>query len=93
MDFFANLPKTGDIERFALRIRNYPITGLGIVQLAERMRCTDELVNFLRLFSGRMIFKDHGEVLNYCRLLSGLLCEDENLQAEFIHESKRGLDE
>ena len=84
MKYTKELPQIRDIERLAIRIRNFPITGLGIVQSAEHIGCTDEIIDFLKLFSERIVFKSRAEFVNYCGLLSGLLYEESPAEPELL---------
>ncbi len=82
----AQLPKLKNLRRFALAIKSFPITGLGVIQYAEHLGYDDETINFLKLFSREMIFNSRSDFLNHCALLERMVKEEKRQPASFVHE-------
>ncbi len=69
-------PKMFELRRFALKIMSFPITGLGIVQYAEHSGYPNQLIDFVKLFSGRTVFNSRSGFLESCRLLKNLMRQE-----------------
>lgn len=85
MQQIQSLPKINELRRFAYTIPNFPITGLGILQVAERTE-TKSVTDFLELFSGRVIFFNRGQFLHICRLLLRMIRESSSSSDETVME-------
>lgn len=71
-----SLPRIKELQQFAYTIKNFPITGLGIVQSAEHMGSDDRVVDFVKLFSDRVVFFSRLQFMQTCRLLKKLIKEE-----------------
>lgn len=78
------LPRSGELRSLASQVRNYPITGLGIVQHAEHLGYDDATIKFLKLFSKHMVFACRKDFLEYCILLKRLLKEEYKAEEEHL---------
>jgi hypothetical protein len=77
-------PTPVELRRLANEIDRYPISDLGIIQLAEHRGYSNELVGFLKLFYREMIFKNRAELLNYCQLLESVMSEEHQSKPELV---------
>lgn len=76
MTYQKTLPKLKNLRHLASEIESFPITGLGIAQCAEHLGYDDGTVNFLKLFSSRMVFNSRADLIYQCSLLERLLREE-----------------
>ncbi len=84
MIYTAQLPKLKNLQQFAYMIRNFPITGLGIVQYAEHLGVDDQTIDFLKLFSQEKSFHSRSDFLNHCTLLERMVKEERRQPAEYL---------
>ncbi|PJE65523.1 hypothetical protein COU91_01260 [Candidatus Saccharibacteria bacterium CG10_big_fil_rev_8_21_14_0_10_47_8] len=82
--YTEQLPRINSLKLLAREIRNFPITGLGIVQHAEHLGCDKEIIDFLRLFSQGILFNSRNDFLNQCSLLEKLLEEESQSVPEHL---------
>ena len=76
MVFTEQLPKIKDLRRLSKEIRNFPITGFGIVQCAEHSGYDEETLDFLKRFSKRLVFQSRTDFINHCGLLEDLVRQE-----------------
>ena len=88
MIYTEKLTKLATLRQLAWQIKNFPITGLGIVQSAEHMGYDDETIDFIELFSGRRVFNSRSDFMYHCRLLNMLLKEEKCSLAEHSASSE-----
>lgn len=84
MIYTEKLPRLDKLRRLATEIKNFPITGLGIVQHAEHLNYDNEIIDFLRLFSQNMVFNSRTDFLDHCSLLERLLKEERRSVPEHL---------
>lgn len=84
MIYTERLPRLNSLRLLAKEIRNFPITGLGIVQHAEHLGYDKETIDFLGLFSQGILFNSRNDFLNQCSLLEKLLEEERNSVPEHL---------
>jgi hypothetical protein len=72
------------LHLLAKQIKSFPITGLGIVQCADHLGYDDEAINFLKLFSQKMVFNSRTDFVNHCSLLERLLKEERQSVPEYL---------
>ena len=84
MTYEKSLPKLKELRQLASGIKTFPITGLGIVQYAEHLGYDDNTVNFLKLFSSRLIFNNRTELIYHCSLLERLIREETKMPVEHL---------
>jgi hypothetical protein len=78
------LPKLDTLQALAKEIPYYPITGLGVAQWAEHLGYSDDVVEFIKLYSEKIVFNSRTDLLNHCRLLEKLLIEERKSVKEYI---------
>lgn len=83
-----HMPKIKSLRQFAYTIKNFPITGLGVVQLAQHTGCDDELIDFLKRFSKEVVFHSRSDFLQQCSLDERMLREEERQPVEILHEAE-----
>jgi len=79
MIYTKKLPQIKGLQQLAEDIdvtEDYPISGLGVLQFAEHRGYGDEVLNFLMLFSKKIIFISRNDFLQHCSLLEKLLREE-----------------
>ncbi|OGL26415.1 hypothetical protein A3E49_02000 [Candidatus Saccharibacteria bacterium RIFCSPHIGHO2_12_FULL_49_19] len=79
------LPRLRSLRDFADHIEVFPISGLGMVQFAEHSGYDQRTLNFLKLFSAKIVFNSESDFLYRCSLLKRLLAEE----SEQPHETLR----
>ena len=82
MIYTEQLPRVITLQELADKIKNFPISGLGVVQCAEHLGYDEKTINFIKLFSRRLIFNSRTDFLNHCRLLEGMLREERHSMPE-----------
>jgi len=76
MQYTKRMPAIKELRQLAREVENYPITGLGIAQYAEHMGYNDDTVDFIKLFSRKMVFVNQADFVDHCSLLERLLTEE-----------------
>lgn len=76
MIYTKTLPQVSELRQLALNIRDFPITGLGIVQLADHLGYDEKVTDFIKLFSQGIVFNSRTDFLDHCSLLERLLKEE-----------------
>ena len=84
MRYGKRLPKIKELRQFASEVRDFPITGQGIVQYAEHLGYDDWTINFLNLFSRRMVFNSRSDFIQHCSLLERLLRQSKQTPVERV---------
>jgi len=84
MQYTKRMPAIKELRQLAREVENYPITGLGIAQYAEHMGYNDDTVDFIKLFSRKMVFVNQADFVDHCSLLERLLTEESMNQADFV---------
>jgi len=84
----TELPKLDILEHLANEIQYYPITGQGVAQWAEHLGYDDNVVDFIHLYSDKILFNSKTDLIHHCRLLERLLKEEEKATKEYIRTSE-----
>ena len=84
MTYTERLPRIITLRELACEIKNFPISGLGIVQYAEHLGYDNQIINFIKLFSCKLIFNSRTDFLNHCSLLERLLREERRSEPEYF---------
>jgi hypothetical protein len=84
MMYAKQLPKIYSLKLLAKQTKNFPITGLGIAQYAEHLGYDEGVVDFIKLFSGEMVFNSRTDFLEHCSLLERLLREERQTIPEHL---------
>ena len=84
MIYTQHLPHLNNLQRLAKQIQDFPITGLGVVQYAKHLGCDEEIINFFKLFSQKIVFKSRSDLLNRCNLLEKMLNEERQAPPEHL---------
>ena len=84
MIYAKKMPRINSLRQLAEDIKNFPISGLGIVEFAEHQAYSDEIVDFLKLFSKRIVFISRTDFLQHCSLLERLLREEQHSVPEHL---------
>ena len=82
--YTKKMPQINSLRQLATDIENFPISGLGIVEFAEHQGYSDEIVDFLKLFSRRIIFISQSDFLQHCSMLERLLREEQHSVPEHL---------
>ena len=88
MIYTEHLPKIISLRLLAKRIENFPITGLGVAQYAEHLGYDEEMVDFIKLFSQKMVFNSRTDFLDHCSLLEKLLKQERHSVPEHFISSE-----
>ena len=84
MIYAKKMPRINSLRQLAVGIEDFPISGLGVVEFAEHQGYSDEIVDFLKLFSQRLVFISRADFLQHCSLLERLLREESHSVPEHL---------
>lgn len=86
MSYSEILPKLGELKELSAQVKNFPISGLGVLQLAEHTGYPGQTLDFLKLFSARLVFKSRTDFMNRCSLLERMVREEQRQPVEALLE-------
>lgn len=84
MIYTKKLPLVKQLQQLAGEVKDFPITGLGIAQYAGHLGYDEATIDFLNLFSKKLVFTSRSNFLENCSLLERLLKEERNSPPEHL---------
>jgi|GEM_PF-4539524 len=76
MIYLEHLPSRQELNRLIGEVKEYPISGRGVVQYAEHQGYDDDVLSYLKLFYRPAVFSDKSELLNTYDHLEKLIAEE-----------------
>jgi len=76
------LPHSKDIFRLAKFITSYPVLSRNVVQVARKLGCKENVIEFLKLFPGDNEFQSRTDFITRCEDLKIVMKQKEELPEE-----------